>query len=190
MRNIGLLVTQTHGTDETLKLGVATGEVGSDKGRFRNHALPSLLVCLLTGLDDLEHLLFADTADLGQGDAELGSLLGTLVLDGRRQSLGGGWVRAVQQVGGHGRGWLLFVGRLDVALFVCLDGLLHLDLFVVALLLEHLGAETAEVLGILRYLVALTSGLLSESLFVIQSTTVEFPPSLHILVLRLQDKYR
>ncbi|KAI6759013.1 hypothetical protein HG531_014009 [Fusarium graminearum] len=86
--DVGLLVTETHGADEALVLGVASSEVGSDKGGLGDHALPGLLLDLLSGLDNLEHLLLADTADLGQGDGKLGSLLGSLVLDSTAESLG------------------------------------------------------------------------------------------------------
>ena len=185
MSNVGFLVTQTHGADETLIFGVTTGEVGSNKSRLGDHALPGTLLDLLAGRDDLEHFLLADTTDLGQGNVELGRLFSTLVLDGTAEGLGGRRVRAVQQIGGHGLRGFGFVGGLDVALLVRLDLLLHLNLLIVALLLVQLGPETTQVLCILRGLVSLTGRLLSQAFFVIEAAAVQLTPPLHILVLRL-----
>lgn len=53
------------------------------------------------------------------------------------------------------------------------------------LLLMQLGPEAAQVLGILGRLVALTGDALAGSLFMIETSAVEFPPALHILILRL-----
>lgn len=183
--DVGLLVTETHGSDEALVLGVASSKVGSDKGGLSDHALPGLLLDLLSGLDDGEHLLLADTTDLGQRDGELGRLLGSLVLDGAAESLGSRGVCTVQKVRGHGRRGILLVRGLDVALLVRLNGLLHLDLLLVSLLLVQLSPETAQVLSILRGLVALTGGTLANSLFMIETAAVQLTPSFHILVLRL-----
>ena len=185
MCDVGLLVTETHGSDEALVLGVASSEVGSDKGRLGDHALPGLFLDLLSGLDNLEHLLFTDTSDLGQGHGKLGSLLGSLVLDSAAESLGSRRVGTVQKVRGHGCRRLLLVGGLDVALLVSLDLLLHLNLLLVSLLLVKLSPETTQVLSILRGLVALTGGTLANSFLMIKTTTVQLAPSFHILVLRL-----
>lgn len=170
--DIGLLITETHRSNEALMLGVASSEVGSDKGRLGNHALPSLLLDLLTGLDNLEHLLLADTSDLGQGNGKLGRLLSSLVLDGTAESLGSRRVCAVQQIRGHRCCGLLLVGGLDVALLVRLDGLPHLNLLLMSLLLVQLGSETAQILGVLRSLVALTGGTLANSFLMIKTATV------------------
>lgn len=186
MCDVGLLVTQTHGSDKALVFGVSSGEVGSNKCRLSNDSLPRPLVRLLARLDDLEHLLLADTSHLGQRHAKLGGLLRTLVLDGAAEGLCRGRVRSVEQVRGQRLGRLLLVRGLDVALLVGLDGLLHLDLLIVALLLVQLGLQTAEVLGVLRSLVAFTGNALSGSLFVVETAAMQLAPSLHILVLRLQ----
>lgn len=79
--DVGLLVTETHGADEAFVLDGASREIGSDKCWLGDDALPALLVHLLTGLDDLEELLLADTLDLGDGDREASGLLGTLALN-------------------------------------------------------------------------------------------------------------
>lgn len=125
-------------------------EILADKRRLGNHALPALLLRLLARVDDLEHLLLGDAADLREGHGEAGGLLGALVLDGGADCLGRGGVLAVEQVGGHGVGRVVLGGgALDVALLVGLDLLAHLDLLLVPLLGVHLGPQAAQVLGFL-----------------------------------------
>jgi hypothetical protein len=149
LSDIGLLVTQTHGTNETLVFDGATSEVATDESGLGNHALPGLLVSLLSGVDNLEHLLLTDTLDLRQGNSELGGLLITLILDSTGQGLGVGGLRSVEQVlGQRGLGGLVGGGGLDILLFLLLDALLHLDLLLVTLLLVQLGPQASEVLGI------------------------------------------
>lgn len=149
LSDIGLLVTQTHGTDETLVLDGATSEVTTDESGLGDHALPGLLVSLLSGVDNLEHLLLTDTLDLGQGNSELGGLLISLILDSTGQGLGVGSLRSVEQIlGQRSLGGLIGSGGLDILLFLLLNALLHLDLLLVALLLVQLGPQTSEVLGI------------------------------------------
>lgn len=89
------------GRNEPLVFDRTTSKVGADESRLGDHSLPALLCSLLSGLDDLEHLLLGNTSDLGQGHAELGSLLGSLVLDGRGQGLCILLVAAVEQVSGQ-----------------------------------------------------------------------------------------
>jgi hypothetical protein len=106
-------------------------------------------VSLLSGVDNLEHLLLTDTLDLRQGNSELGGLLITLILDSTGQGLGVGGLRSVEQVlGQRGLGGLVGGGGLDILLFLLLDALLHLDLLLVTLLLVQLGPQASEVLGI------------------------------------------
>lgn len=81
MGDVGLLVTETHGSDEAFVLDWASGEIGSDECGLGDDALPALLVHLLARLDDLEEFLLADTLDLGNGDRETSGLLGTLALN-------------------------------------------------------------------------------------------------------------
>lgn len=161
----------------------------TDKGenlRLGDHALPAFLVRLLSSTDDLEHLLFGDTPDLGQRHGEAGSLLGALVLDGGAEGLGRGWVVSVEQVGRDGVGGVL-VGScvLDIAFLVGFDLLAHLDLLLVALLCVHFGAQAAQVLGFLGGVVALAGGTLTGALFMIEAATVQLGVPLHVLVLRL-----
>lgn len=89
------------GINKPLVFDGTASKVGTDESGLGDHSLPALLCRLLSSLDDLEHLLLGNTSDLGQRDAELGSLLGSLVLDGRRQSLCILLVAAVEQVGGQ-----------------------------------------------------------------------------------------
>ena len=163
----------------------ATSKVGADESGLGDHSLPALLCSLLSGLDDLEHLLLGNTSDLGQGHAELGSLLGSLVLDGRRQSLCILLVAAVEQVGGQrGVGRLCGFAGLDVALLVGSDLLLHLDLLLAALLLVQLCAQTAVVLRLLGASVALSGLSLSLALIVIETLAMLLGKAFHILILR------
>lgn len=137
-------------------------------------------------MHNLEHLLLGDTLDLRQRHSEPSRLLGSLVLDGRTQSLGGCGVVSVEQVGGDGvRRLLVGGGGLDVALLVGLDLLAHLDLLLVSLLGVHLGAQSTEVLSLLGGVVALTGGLLACTLFMIEATTMQLGVPFHVLILRL-----
>jgi hypothetical protein len=88
---------------------------------------------------------------------------------------------SVEQVlGQRSLGGLVRSGRLDVLLLLGLDALLHLNLLLVALLLVQLGPQTAQVLGIVGLLVALTSLALADTLIVIQPLTVLLLPALDI----------
>lgn len=166
--DVCLLVAQTHGADEALVLDRTTREPGTHEGGLGDHALPTLLGGLLARLDDAEHLLLADTLDLGQRNGEAGGLLVTLLLDGRGEGFGVLLVGAVQQVLRQGLGaGLCGLGRLEVALLVGADRLLHLDLLLAALLGVQLGAQAAVVLRLLAAIVALTRELLALALVVV-----------------------
>jgi len=181
-----LLVSQTHGPDKPLELGCPPREVGSNESRLGDNPLPRLLGRLLARLDHLEHLLLGDAPDLGQRHAELGRLLGPLVLDLRRQGLGVGGAGAVEQVRrDRVRGLLLGGGALDVALLVRLDRLAQLDLLVVPLLGVEFGPQAAQVLRILRRLVALSRRLLAGAFLMVETPTVLLDRTLDVLVLRL-----
>lgn len=119
-------------------------------------------------MDNLEHLLLRDTAHLRHRHGELGGLLIPTVLDSRRQRLGVGSIRSVEQVSRHRVLGLLFRAGLDVLLFLRLDALPHLDLLLVALLLVQLGPQAAKVLSILGALVAFTRGLLATPFIVVE----------------------
>lgn len=181
LSDVGLLVTQTHGTNESLVLDGPTSKVVTDESRLGDHTLPGLLVGLLSGIDNLEHLLLTDTLHLRQRHGKLGRLLLTLILDSTGQGLGVGGLGSVEQVlGQRSLGRLVGSGRLDVLLLLSLDALLHLNLLLVALLLVQLGPQASKVLGIKGLLVALTSLALADTLIVIQPLTVLLLPALDI----------
>lgn len=136
---------------------------------------------LLSGVDDLEHLLLTDTLDLRQRHSELSSLLIPLVLDSAGQGLGVGGLRPIKQIlGQRSLGRLIGSGRLDVLLFLLLDALAHLDLLLMALLLVQLGPQAAQVLRILGLLVRFTSLALADTLIVIEPLTVLLLPAFDI----------
>jgi hypothetical protein len=138
-------------------------------------------VGLLSGVDNLEHLLLTDTLDLGQRDGELGSLLVTLILDSTGEGLGVGLLRSVEQIlGQRSLGRLVGRGRLDVLFFLGLDALLHLNLLLVALLLVQLGPQTTQVLRIVGLLVSLTGLTLALALIVVEALTVLLLPALNV----------
>jgi hypothetical protein len=161
MRDVGLLVTQSHRSDEPLHLHGLSGETLSDKRGLVDHPLPALRF-FRSGLDDLEHLLLGDSPNLGQGHAVLGSLILSPLLDTAGQGLGILLTLSIQQVcrqsslGGSG-----IVGLLDVAFVVSLEGLLKLDLFGVSFSVMQLGFDTVEFLGDGRVLVGFTGGTFS-----------------------------
>lgn len=140
---------------------------------------------LLSGVDDLEHLLLADAADLGQGDGELGGLLGALVLDGAAEGLGLGGVGSVEQVVGQRGLGVVLGGGLHVALLVGLDLFAHLDLLLVPLRLVQLRAQAAQVLRVLGGLVPLAGLALARPLLVVETSAMCLAETLHVLILRL-----
>lgn len=141
MCNIRLFVSQTHRSDESFVLDRSTSEVWAHERRFGNHPLPALLRRFFASLYDLEHLLFTNTADLWQGNAKLGSLFGTLVLDGGTQRFRVCGVGSIKQVVGNWIAGLLGgFGGLHVLLLLLSDSLLHLNLLLVSLLLVQLGS--------------------------------------------------
>lgn len=144
MRDIRLLVTQTHWPDEALVLDRPARKVGPDERRLGNHALPALLVRLLARADGLEHLLLTDAAHLWDGHAEARRLLRALALDGAAERLCAARGRTVEEVlrQGLSRGGGV-AGGLDVLLLVRAERLLELDLLLVALGLVQLGAQAA-----------------------------------------------
>jgi hypothetical protein len=162
MRHVGLFVSQSHGPDEPFHLYRLSSESLSDKGGLVDHPLPTLGL-LRTCLDDLEHLLFGDPPDLGQGYAVLGRLVLSPLLDTARQGLGILLTLSVQQISrestlGSGR----IVRLLDVALVVSLERLFELDLFGVSFSVVKLGLDTVQLLSDGRILVGFTGGTFSS----------------------------
>jgi len=93
---------------------------------------------------------------------------------------------AIQQVGRYGVLVGRRVGRLVLveALLVLLDGLLHLGLLGIALLVELLGAEAAHTLGDGRYLVARARLLLARALVVVKALAIALLVQLDVVSLR------
>lgn len=161
MRDVGLLVTQSHRSDEPLHLHGLSGETLSDKGGLVDHPLPTLRL-FRSSLDDLEHLLLGDPPDFGQGHAVLGSLVLSSLLDTAGQGLGILLTLSIQQVcrqSSLSRSGI--VGLLDVPFVVSLEGLLELNLFGVSFSVVQLGFDTVEFLGDGRVLVRFTGGTFS-----------------------------
>lgn len=180
MSDVGFLVTKTHGANEAFVFHGAACEARTDESRFCDHALPRLLVCLLARVYNGEHLLFADTLDLGQRYGEACGLFIPLLLDGTGESLRVLLVGAVEQIlrQGFGSGLGGF-GCLDVAFLAGANLLLHLDLFLPALLRILLGPQSAQVLGLLTGLVALTSNAFANALVVVQPLSMLLGPAFH-----------
>lgn len=80
--DVGLGHTQSHRTDEALELDRLASEALADERGLVDHTLPALAL-VLSGLDDLEHLLLGDASNLGQGHGILGGAIFSSVLDGR-----------------------------------------------------------------------------------------------------------
>lgn len=186
--DVRLVVTETHGTNETLELGWLSCEALSDKGGFGDHTLPPFLLAL-SGLDDLEGFVFGDTSHLGQGNRVAGGLVLSPLLDGGREGLCVLLTFTVEQVCGES---LVGIGGcgslLDISFLVRLERLFHLNLFVATLLVEHLGLETRDLLGHSRSLVHLTGGTLPLSLLMIESSTISANVLFDVIVLRRQVK--
>jgi len=58
-----LLVTKTHRPNEALILDRSTSEIGTNKRRLGDHALPTLLARLFASCDGLKHLFFTDSSN-------------------------------------------------------------------------------------------------------------------------------
>ena len=133
MSNVGLCLTQSHGSDKTLHLHRLTSEVLTNKGGLVDETLPTLAL-VLSGLENLEHLVLCNSADLWQRYGVLGSAVLAAILDSTAESLGILLTLTVEQVGGQST--LLnctIVLLLDIALVVRLESLLELHLFAVTL---------------------------------------------------------
>lgn len=149
----------------------------------------TLLCRFLSGANDLKHLLFGDTSDLGQWHRELCGLLISFVFDfrdistglwpckirddvlrtGTAQSLRICGIWSVQKILGK---WCTrrFAGCrwFDVSLLMCLDLLLNLYLLLPSCLLVEFRPQTREVLTILACFVSLSRRLLAWSFLVVQ----------------------
>lgn len=164
MRHVGLLVSQSHRPDEPLHLHGLSGESLSNKGGLVDHSLPRLAL-LRSSLDDLEHLLFGNSPDLGQGHAVLGRLVLSPLLDTARQGLGILLPLSVQQISRQSTlssGGI--VGLLDVPFVVCLEGLFELNLFGVSFSVMQLGFDTVQLLGDGGVLVRFTGGTFTPAM--------------------------
>ena len=81
MCNVGLLITQSHWTNESLHLDRFSRETLSNKGCLCNHPLPGLLFAF-SGPHNLEHLVLGDTSYFGKRYCIFGCLILPLFLDG------------------------------------------------------------------------------------------------------------
>jgi hypothetical protein len=151
--DVGLLVTERHRADEALHLYGLAGEALADKRRLGDHPLPALGLGLAR-LENLEHLVLGDAANLGQRHRVLCRPVLAALLDRRRERLGVLLTLAVEQVGRQrALGDRALVLLLDVALVVLLERLLELDLLAVPLGVVKLGLESKELLCRRRVLV-------------------------------------
>lgn len=64
------------------------------------------------------------------------------------------------------------------------DGLLHLDLLLVSLLLVQFRTQTRQILRLVGGVVGFTSGTLSGTLLMIQAATMLLGEAFHIFILR------
>ena len=163
MRHVGLLVSQSHGSNEPLHLHRLSSESLSNKRGLVDHSLPTLAL-LRTRLDDLEHLFLCNPSDFGQRHAVLGRLVLSPLLDTARQGLGIPLTLSVQQVGGQSS--LLgsrIVRLLDVSLVVCLEGLFELNLFGMSFGVVQLGLDSVKLLSYGRVFVRFTGSSLSTA---------------------------
>lgn len=64
MGDVGFFVSQSHRSDEAFHLDRLSCKAFANKGGFCHHALPRFALTLAS-LDDLEHLIFSNTPDLG-----------------------------------------------------------------------------------------------------------------------------
>jgi hypothetical protein len=127
-------------------------------------------VRLLSRLHHTEHLLFTDTLHFRQRHTKPRRLLVSLLLNRTRQCLRVRLITPVQQILGQRFGRRLGgLAVLDVPLLVSADLLLHLDLFLSALLGVHLSAQAPEVLRLVRGIVAFTGDALAFSFVVVEA---------------------
>ena len=131
---------------------------------------PSFLRSLFPRLHNLEHLLLRNPLHLGQRHTKLGRRLLPLILNRARQGLCIRRLAPIKEILGQGRRrWLCGSGRFDVALFLLPNLLLHLYLFMMALLLVEFCSKACEGLRIFGEFVGFSGGSLAESLVVVKS---------------------
>lgn len=100
MRHIRFLVSQCHGSDETLHFYRLPGKAFAHESCFGDHTLPSFTLAL-SGFHDPEHLLLCNTTDFGQRDRVFRSFVFPLLLNGRRESLGIFLCLSIEEIGGE-----------------------------------------------------------------------------------------
>jgi len=169
---MGLLKAQPHGSDETLIFRRLSSEAIANEAHFGDHSLPGFLLPL-SGLDHSEHLRLSLGSHLWQGYLPFTSLLFPLLLDHVGEDLGTGLTLSVQQVGWHRslRG-LVVILLLGLSLFMHFEGLLHLDLLRMPLLVVELGLQADHLLGFVGALVDLTALLLPLPLVMVQAVAM------------------
>lgn len=182
MRDMRLLHAQRHRPNESLKLGRLTGEILADKRDLRYHSLPGLPPGLAR-LQHLKHLGIGLGANLRNRHIPLARLFLSLLFDHIRKYFGARLDTTIQQIRGQRSILHLVLRLLDLLLFVRMNLLLHLNLFIASLLVEDLGLDAAQLLGLLRPDLGRASFLLPFALLVIQTPTVQLTVAIHILIL-------
>ena len=181
MGDMGLLETQTGGTDESFKLGRFSGEVFWHKSDLGDHSLPALAP--LAALHAPENLVLGLHAHLGYGDVVLGGLVLDLLFDLLRDGLSGLFVFPIQKIGRESSFIGFLNGDFGSLLLESFDFLAELNLFGKSLFVVDLGLETSEFFGLGGSPPWLSGFLLSLTLFMIKSATMALAMKLDMFVL-------
>ncbi len=164
MSNIGLLETQTHGTDESLEFWRFTGKVLAHKCNFVDSSLPAFSLSF-SRPDHFKHF------GLGHGLYFLnwyGPFTGfflTLLLNHIGEYFRVFLLLPVHQICGYGAFFNILNSAFGIFLFVFLDGFFHLNLLLKSFLVEYFGLESSKSLRLFGNDFSLSGVFLSTFLF-------------------------
>ena len=184
VRDVCLIEPQSHGSNESLKLGRLACESFPHERHLCHHPLPAFLI-LLARLQDTEHLCIRLCSHFGDRDVPLAGLFLPLLLDHVGEDFSLALALTIQQVGWHSSVvHLVLCLLLALLLLVHADRFLHLHLLIESLLVVDLGLQSSQSLRFGGDTANLTGCLLPLTILMIQTATESLLSELDVLVLR------
>lgn len=183
MGHVCFFEPEAHRSDESLVFWRLPCEVFAHEADLVDPALPALALSLARA-DHLEHLGLGHRLHLLHRHRPLPGLLLALLLDHIGEHLGVALLLPVHEVGRHCAVLDILDPALGVLLLMLLDGLLHLYFLLEALLIEELGLEALQGLGLLGDDFGLSCLLLAALFLGVQSLSESLLVKIHVVVLR------